>query len=280
MVISPTVRSRVLVRRLRALRDDTGLTQTQVAKDLGWRQSKISRIEAGDQPVSVADAHAFASFYDLPAKERDQMVALARDAKKQGWWQSYDDVMPEWFDTLVGMEAEASSVFTYESDIVPGLLQTEDYARAATQAAVLDATADEIQRRVELRMTRQQRFLEDGLEYWAVVGEASLLRPVGGENVLGEQLDRLLKLTELPNITLQVMPFEAGGHPAIGPFVILGFAQQLHPDVAYVETQAGAQWVEETNQVRTFVRVAEHLRAHALDPDDSKRAIRERMGGS
>ncbi len=246
---------------------------------MGWQQSKVSRIEAQDQSVTIADAYALAAFYGLPPEERDQLKALARDAKKKGWWQSYDDTMPEWFDTYVGMEAEASSVFTYESEFIPGLLQIEDYARATTRATKLDAVDDEVERKVDVRMKRRERVSgEDRLEYWAVMSEATLLRPIGGPDVLHAQLGHLLDLAEHPNVTLQVMPFEAGGHPATGPFVLLGYAEQWHPDVVYLETQAGAQWVEEASQVGTFTRVAQHLRAHAPDPNDSKQIIRKHMG--
>lgn len=279
MAISPTVRGRVLAKKLRELRGETGRTQTEAAEGLGWKQSKVSRMEAREQHVSVADAHALSSFYGVPTEERDLLVTLARDARKKGWWQSFGDLIPEWFDTFVGMEAEASSAFTYESEFIPGLLQTEDYARATTRATVLEATPEETQRSVELRMCRQERLSgPEELQLWAVMSEAALFRPVGGEAVLRDQLDHIVKLAEQPNITVQVMPLKAGGHPALGPFVFLGYPEQWHPDVVYLETQAGAQWVEEETQVRKFGVVIEHLRAHALDPGDSVQAIRNRVG--
>lgn len=279
MAISPTVRGRVLAKRLLELRKASGYTQTDVAKGLDWRQSKVSRIEAREQSVSVTDAHALASFYGVDPEERDLLVMLARDSKKKGWWQSFGDLIPEWFDTFVGMEAEASSVVTYESEFVPGLLQTEDYARATTKATLLEATPEQVERSVDLRLQRQQRlFGSDPLRLWAVISETTLRRPVGGEAVLREQINHMLELVELPNITVQVMPFTAGGHPALGPFVFLSYPQEWHPDVVYLETQAGAQWVEEPEQVAKFKVVIEHLRAHALDPGDSARAMRTRVG--
>ncbi|MFI0465373.1 Scr1 family TA system antitoxin-like transcriptional regulator [Saccharopolyspora sp. 5N102] len=279
MAISPTVRGKVLAKRLLELRKDSGYTQADVAKGLDWRQSKVSRIEAREQSVSVTDAHALASFYGVAAEERDLLVMLARDSKKKGWWQSYGDLIPEWFDTFVGMEAEASSVVTYESDFVPGLLQTESYARATTRATFLEATPEEVERSVDLRMQRQKRlFAPEPLRLWAVMSETTLRRPVGGGSVLREQIDHILELTEQPNIVVQVMPFTAGGHPALGPFVLLGYAEEWHPDVVYLETQAGAQWVEEPQQVGRFRTVIEHLRAHALDPGDSVHAMRSRAG--
>lgn len=278
-MISPTVRGRVLTKRLHELREQAGYTQTAAAAGLDWKQSKVSRIEAREQKVSVADAHALAAFYDVTKKERDLLVTLARDSKKQGWWQSYGDVMPTWFDTYVGMEAEASSLSTYESEFIPGLLQTADYARATTKATVLDADVEEVDRQVELRMQRQQRLHgPDALTLWAIISEAALRRPVGGQAVLREQLIHLVALAEQPNITVQVMPFAAAGHPALGPFVLLSYPEEWHPDVVYLETQAGAQWVEEPLQVRKFCVVTEHLRAHAMDPSDSVRALRERVG--
>lgn len=279
MSISPTVRGKVLARRLRNLRVDAGYTQKTAAEGLDWRQSKVSRIEAQEQYVSVTDAHALSSFYNVLPTERDLLVKLARDSKKKGWWQSYGDLIPEWFDTFVGMEAEASSVFTYESEFIPGLLQTEQYARATTKATVLEATRDDIERSVQLRMQRQERLSDlSELQLWAVMSEATLLRPVGDATILREQLNHLVAMAEQPNITVQVMPFRAGGHPALGPFVQLSYPEEWHPDVVYLETQAGAQWVEETPQVRKFGVVIEHLRAHALDPDDSIAAIEKRVG--
>lgn len=279
MAISPTVRGKVLAKRLLELRKSSEYTQSDVAHGLDWRQSKVSRIEAREQSVSVTDAHALASFYDITAEERDLLVMLARDSKKKGWWQSFDDLIPEWFDTFVGMEAEASSVVTYESDFIPGLLQTEDYARATTKATFLEATPDEVERSVELRMQRQKRLFDaEPLKLWAVMSETTLRRPVGGEAVLREQINHILRLTEQPNITVQVMPFTAGGHPALGPFVFLSYPEEWYPDVVYLETQAGAQWVEEPQQVAKFGVVIEHLRAHALDPGDSTRAMRNRAG--
>lgn len=278
MAISPTVRGRVLARRLRELRTNAGHTQATAAGGLDWRQSKVSRIEAREQFVSVTDAHALSSFYDVSAVERDLLVQLARDSKKKGWWQSYGEIIPEWFDTFVGMEAEAESVFTYESEFVPGLLQTEEYARATTRATVLDATHEDVERSVQLRIGRQQRLTEsNALHVWAVISEAVLLRPVGGESVLRDQLVRLIEASDQPHITIQVMPFQAGGHPALGPFVQLSYPEQWHPNVVYLETQAGAQWVEEPKQVRKFGVVIEHLRARALDPDDSEAAIKRRV---
>ncbi|MGJ7905624.1 helix-turn-helix domain-containing protein [Actinopolyspora sp. H202] len=278
MTISPTVRGRVLARRLRELRADAGHTQSSAAEGLEWRQSKVSRIEARQQFVSVTDAHALSSLYGVAPGERDLLVQLAKDSKKRGWWQSYGDLIPEWFDTFVGMEAESNSVFTYESEFVPGLLQTEEYARATTRATVLDATKEDVERSVQLRMQRQVR-LDDpnDLRLWAVMSEATMLRPVGGEDVLRDQLERLTAVLQRPNITVQVMPFQAGGHPAIGPFVQLNYPEEWHPSVIYLETQAGAQWVEEVQQVRKFGTVIEHLRAYALDPDDSETAIRKRI---
>lgn len=279
MAISPTVRGRVLAKRLRELRGEVGHTQTEAAKGLGWKQSKVSRIEAREQHVSVSDALALSAFYGLPPEERDLLVMLARDARKQGWWQSFGDHIPDWFDTFVGMEAEASSVFTYESEFIPGLLQTEDYARATTGSTVLEVTEEEVTRSVDLRMRRQNRLVgPEKMELRAMMSEATLFREVGGKAVLRDQLDHIVKIAGRCNITVQVMPFSVGGHPALSPFVFLSYEEEWHPDVVYLETQAGAQWVEEDLQVRKFCAVIEHLRTHALSPEDSVQALRNRVG--
>lgn len=278
MAISPTVRSRVLARRLFDLRKAAGYTQADVAKGLDWRQSKVSRIEAREQSVSVTDAAALGSFYGASAEERALLTALARDAKETGWWQSYD-LIPAWFSTYVGMEAEAESVSTYESEFIPGLLQTEDYARAATRATWLGASHEEVETVVEVRLRRQQRLLgQDSLRLWAMMSEAALLRSVGGDEVLRDQLAHLVEMASRPNVTMQVMPFSAGANPSVGPFVFLTYPQEWHPDLVYVENRAGAQWLDDRTGVGTFRAVLEQLRTLVLTPDDSITAVRDVMG--
>ncbi|MDR7301785.1 helix-turn-helix domain-containing protein [Haloactinomyces albus] len=274
MAFSPTVRRRILAAELCRLRAAANLSITDAAALLDCAHSKISRIESCFQRAKAADVIALCSVYGADAHEQERLVQLAKDAGKKGWWQSYGDALPDWFETYVGLEAEADSIRTYEVEIMPGLLQTESYARATTQATVLTASSADIEKRVQLRLQRQHRLTDESpMELWAVMGEAAIRRPVGGHEILREQLQHVLALSDLPNVTVQVMPLEAGGHPAMGPFVVLSFPEHSHHDVVYLESQVGGHYLEEANEIGQYTRVMEHLRAHALDPHDSLRTI-------
>ncbi|MBE9376084.1 helix-turn-helix domain-containing protein [Saccharopolyspora sp. HNM0983] len=280
MTVSPTVRRRRLAAELRRLRGRAEVTQQQAAVHLGCTQAKIGRFETAKRSPSVGDVSALLDFYRVDGAERDQLINLARDARKRGWWHSYGDVLPEWYETYVGLEAEASSIHTYESEAIPGLLQTREYAHAITKSTLIRAGDSEIDRRVELRMQRQCRVTGDGpLELWAVVGEPALRRSVGGFGVLRRQLEHVLKLVELPHVTLQVMPLDAGAHPAqAGPFVILRYSNHIDPDVVYLETHVGGLYLEREVELSNYVTMMDHLRAHAVDPEGSVQLIRRRIG--
>lgn len=280
MTVSPTVRRRRLAAELRRLRARSEVTQQQAAVHLGCTQAKIGRFETAKRSPSVGDVSALLDFYGVDCSERDQLINLARDARKRGWWHSYGDVLPEWYETYVGLEAEACSIHTYESEAIPGLLQTREYAHAITKSTLIRADESEIDRRVELRMQRQCRVTgENPLELWAVVGESALHRSVGGFGVLRRQLEHVLKLVEFPHVTLQVMPLDAGAHPAqAGPFVILRYSNHIDPDVVYLETHVGGLYLEREVELSNYVTMMDHLRAHAVDPDGSARLIRRRIG--
>ncbi|MDA3649855.1 helix-turn-helix domain-containing protein [Saccharopolyspora indica] len=280
MTVSPTVRRRRLAAELRRLRAQAEVTQQQAAGHLGCTQAKIGRFETAKRSPSVGDVSALLDFYGVEGCERDQLINLARDARKRGWWHSYSDVLPEWYETYVGLEAEASSIHTYEAEAIPGLLQTREYAHAITKATLIRADESEISRRVDLRIQRQQRVVgENPLELWAVVGEAALRRRVGGPGVLRRQLEHLLKLVQLPHVTLQVMPLDAGAHPAqAGPFVILRYSNHIDPDVVYLETHVGGLYLEREIELSNYVTMMDHLRAHAVDPDGSVELMQQRIG--
>lgn len=280
MSVSPTVRRRRLAAELRRLRAWAEVTQQQAATHLGCTQAKIGRFETAKRSPSVGDVSALLDFYATRGAEREQLINLARDARKRGWWHSYSDVLPEWYETYVGLEAEASSIHTYEAEAIPGLLQTREYAHAITKATLVRADDAEISRRVDLRIQRQERVHgEQPLELWAVVGEAALRRSVGSSDVLRRQLEYVLKLMQLPNVTLQVMPLDAGAHPAqAGPFVILRYANHIDPDVVYLETHVGGLYLERDLELSNYVMMMDHLRAHAISPEGSVRLIHERIG--
>lgn len=280
MTVSPTVRRRRLAAELRRLRANSEVTQQQAASHLGCTQAKIGRFETAKRSPSVGDVSALLDFYGVDSAEREQLINLARDARKRGWWHSYSDVLPEWYETYVGLEAEASSIHTYESEAIPGLLQTREYAYAITKSTLIRAHDAEIGRRVDLRIQRQERVTGDNpLELWAVVGEAALRRRVGGDGVLRRQLEHMLKLGQLPNVTLQVMPLDAGAHPAqAGPFVILRYSNHIDPDVVYLETHVGGLYLEREIELTNYATMMDHLRAHAVDPEGSVDFIQQRIG--
>lgn len=270
----PTVRRRRLASELRRLRESAGLTIDEVGDKLECSASKISRIETGHVGVTPRDARDMLELYGLPGDEREALVQLAREARTRGWWHKYNEVFTGAF---VGLEADASSLHAFQALLVPGLLQTEHYARAVFRAMRPDDTEPEIERRVSARMERQ-RLLTDPAppEYWAVVDEAVLHREVGGPEVMAEQLSRLVQAATLPHVTIQVVPFDAGAHPGMeGPFLILGFPEQADPDVVYVDSTAGGVYLEMPADVRRYSLMFDHLRATALKPDDSVRLIAE-----
>lgn len=274
------VRRRRLAQDLRNLRNDAGLTTQQVADAVGRAQSLVSRWEAGKRTPSHGDVIALAELFGIDRDRRDRLTGLARDARRKGWWETYVDVLPEWHERYLGLEAEASEVNTFEPDVIPGLLQTPDYARALTKATLLRSTPEEIERRVELRLQRQQRLSDTApLKLWAIAGEASLYKKVGGTGVLKQQLEHLLKTAEWPNITFQVMPLEAGAQPATGGQVtILRYSDAADADVVYLESQHGGVYVEDLEAVSDYALMMEHLRAHAADPATTLELIHKRIG--
>jgi len=256
------------------LREAAELTIDEVAEKLECSASKISRIETGHVGVTPRDARDMLELYGQTGDEREALVQLAREARKPGWWQAYKEVFT---GTFVGLEADASSLRAFQALLVPGLLQTERYARAVIRAMRPDAEEAEIQRRVDARTARQQLLTDPNPpEYWAVIDEAVLHRAVGGREVMAQQADRLLAMAQLPHVTIQVVPFGAGAHPGMeGPFLILGFPEPADPDVVYVDSTSGGFFLELPPDVRRYSLMFDHLRATALKPDDSVDKIAE-----
>ncbi|MGH3797673.1 MAG: helix-turn-helix domain-containing protein [Pseudonocardiaceae bacterium] len=277
MPTSPTVRRRRLAAELRRLRSAADLTIAQVAKRMDCTHPKISRIENGHRAASLADVHMLLSIYGVTGHEAERLMALAKDSRKRGWWHTYRNLLPEWYETYVGLEAEAASIHTYEGEVIPGLLQTADYARALTRATLITANDEDIERRAELRIQRQQRLTgPEPVELWAVISEATLRRPVGGTAVHVAQLVHLAKMSELRHVMVQVMPFAAGAHPAMaGMFTILRFPEHSDQDAVYLETQVGGLYLEELTEVEHYARMMDHLRAMAADPARSRTMIRQ-----
>jgi transcriptional regulator with XRE-family HTH domain len=273
---SPTVRRRRLALELRRLRETARLTCEEVAERLECSASKISRVETGRVSVSPRDVRDMLEIYGIPADQRESLVQLARDSRQKGWWHAYSDTIQPQFATYLGLESAASEIRIYEVSLIPGLLQTADYARAVISAGMMNSEQEDIERRVALRMARQQPALTraDSPKLWAVLDEAALRRTVGGPGLMRMQLEYLLGVASLPNVAVQVIPFGGGAHPAMGrPFVVLVFPERVDPDVVYLEDLTSALYVEDVDEVDCYNMFFNHLRATALSFDDSTALI-------
>ena len=258
----PTVRRLLVGAQLRRLRTERGISREQAGEAIRASEWKIHRLENGQVSFKDRDITDLLRYYGVtdPAQV-DGLVALAREANEPGWWQPYNDLLPQWFRAYVDLESAAALIRTYEGQLVPGLLQTEDYTRAVLQGAHLDEPEEEVERRVALRMARQALLTRaDGPRLWAVVDEAALRRPVGGREVMRAQLERLVEATKLPNVTLQVLPFGAGAHPAmVGAFSVLRFGDEDLPDVVYVEHLTNALYLDKRDDVDQYLHVMESI---------------------
>jgi transcriptional regulator with XRE-family HTH domain len=274
-VSSPTVKRRRLAAELRALREQARLTLEEVAGRLEWSSGKISRIENARVGVLPRDVKFLLNVYgvDEDTDPWNELLGLARESRQKGWWRDFGDAVPEGFETFVGLEAEAAALRTFEPECVPGLLQSEDYARAVIRASMLTAPEDEIARHVAVRMVRQGRLSgTDAPSLWMVLGEAAIRRAVGGAAVMRAQLDRLLEASDRASVTLQVLPFSAGAHPGLdGAFTVLGFPGD--PDVVYVHYYTGTVYLEKPDDTRAYSLMFDHLRALAVAPGASRDMI-------
>ena len=265
---SPTVRRRRLASELRRLREAAELTIDEVGEKLECSASKISRIETGHVGVTPRDVRDMLELYAIDDDQREALVQLSREARKKGWWHAYNEVFTGAF---VGLESDASSLHAHQALLVPGLLQTEDYTRTVIRAIAPDHGEDQIERKVQARLTRQKLLADPRPpEYWAIIDEAVLHRIVGGPEIMRAQLERLVEAAELPHVTLQVVPYGAGAHAGMeGPFLILGFPEQADPDVVYVENTTTGSYLEEPSDVYRYTLMFDHLRATALNPADT-----------
>jgi hypothetical protein len=266
----PTVQRMLVGAQLRRLRTDMGLSREEAGEAIRASEWKIHRLENGQVGFKERDIIDLLRLYGvIDPTEIAEFVALARDANSPGWWQHYGDVLPPWFRTFVDMESVAALIRTYEGQFVPGLLQTDDYMRAVISGAHLDESSEEVGRRVRLRMARQTLLTrEQPPRLWAVVDEAALRRPVGGREVMRGQLERLLEATKLPNVTLQVLPFAAGAHPAmVGSFSVLRFPEEELPDLVYLEHLTSALYLNKPEEVDQYLHVMESICVRAAPPE-------------
>ena len=268
----PTVQRMLVGAQLRRLRTEAGLSREQAGEAIRASEWKIHRLENGQVGFKERDIIDLLGLYGVTdPTEIAEFVALAREANSPGWWQHYGDVLPRWFRTYVDLESAATLIRSYEGQFIPGLLQTDDYMRAVVQGAHLDESAEEVGRRVRLRMARQIVLTrEQPPRLWAVVDEAALRRPVGGPEVMRGQLERLIEATKLPNVTLQVLPFDAGAHPAmVGSFSVLRFPEEELPDMVYLEHLTSALYLNKPEEVDHYLHVMESICVRAAPPDQT-----------
>ena len=272
---APSVRARQLAAELRRLRDETQLTGEEVGERLGWSPAKVSRVETARTAITPADLARLLDLYEVSGQRRERLAGLGRSAGERGWWDAYADTLGPEYATLIALEAQAERIRWYAAQIVPGLLQTEDYAREIIGSALLVTPPGEIERRVQVRMTRQRILDRDEpLNLSVVLDEAALLRQVGGAEIMRDQLRHLAEAAGRPNVELQVLPNSAGAHPAIsGEFTILRFPELIAPDVVYLENMTSNVYVEQEAQVYRYSLAFEGLRGLALEPGESRKLI-------
>ena len=272
---SPTALRILLGAQLRRLREAKRVSLEEAGNVIRASHSKISRLETGRVGFKDRDVADLLTYYGVTdEKDREAIRSLAARANSLGWWHDYVDVLPNWFEPYIGLEEAASQIRAYELQFVPGLLQTEDYARGVTMLGY--SNPKEISRRVHLRMTRQ--FILDRPDppsLWVVLDEALLRRPIGGTSAMRTQLKHLIEMSQRPNVTVQVIPFKVGGHAAVGgPFSLLRFAEYDLRDVVYVEQLTSAQYLDKPDVVDRYLAVMEQLCIDALTPSNSVKTLR------
>ncbi|MGW1679323.1 helix-turn-helix domain-containing protein [Saccharopolyspora sp. NPDC002376] len=276
--MAPTMGRRRLGGVLKTLRLGAGLSNEQARQRSSMSTAKLSRLETGHNVVHLKDIRALLDAYNADPKTREEVLQLAQMAEKRGWWQEFDDVLPTDFDLYLSVEEAAASLMVFQTSVVPGLLQTEDYARAWLRAEDPGKPNAELERLIGLRMTRRQAVAEkdEPLMVWAVLDEAVIRRRVGGSEVMREQLEHLLSLCERPNVTIQVLPFSVGAHVAAsGSFTLVEFAEATDPEIGYVDCAAGNVYPEKPGQVRRMKTSFHHLTSSALEPTKSLSFIRK-----
>ncbi|MET9764759.1 helix-turn-helix transcriptional regulator [Streptomyces sp. NPDC006372] len=272
----PAVRRRKLGAELRALRTSAGVTSGQAARLVGWHQSKVSRIETGTSGVKPADVRLLLDAYGVADSQLRELLMVLAGADDSGggrhhWWHAYRGVLPPTYRDFISLESQAGVMRTLETTVVPGLLQTPEYARAVTKAAVEGLSEERLDTLVEVRLARQDVLRADPpLELSAVLDEAVLRREVGGPGVMARQLERLVEAARLPQVRLQVLPFTAGAHIGVtGPFVIFSFSSTSDLDVVVLDHLTSSLYLERKEDLRVYSEAFNALQIHALSPEDS-----------
>lgn len=272
--VNPTVRRRRLGQELRRLRELKGMTAEEVAERLLVSQSKISRLENGRRSISQRDVRDLCGVYEVEDHRIvDSLMQMAKDSRQQGWWHSFGDIP---YSVYIGLETDAASLRVYDPQVVPGLLQTRPYAEALITGALPETTPTDIEKRVQVRMRRQERIAapENPLRLWTVLDESALRRVVGTRALMREQLEYLVEQSQLPHVTVQVIPFDMGAHPGLnGQYAILEFPDASDSSVVYIEGVTSDLYLEKANDVQQYSVMYEHLRAQALNVDHSRQLI-------
>ena len=271
---SPTLRRRELANRLRELRKQAGLTVNDVARELLCSPPKISRIETATRPASLRDVRDLCRLYRVSDAEQERLMTIAREAKQQGWWNRFDDLG---IDSLIGLEIEAKRISAHDAAAVPWAFQTEKYARAVI-GGVLPRIDDRVlDERVTARMTRQEILRgPEPPHLWSLIDESALRRAVGGTGVMREQLSKILEMAATSNVTMQIVPFEAGAQPGMdNTFMLLEFDSSTQSPVVFVENLAGNLYLERDAEIQRYREVLEHVRACALSPANSIKYVEE-----
>lgn len=265
--------------QLRKLREAAGITREAAGEHIRGSHAKISRLELGRTGFKERDVRDLLTLYGVDnAEEREMFLDLVSRANQPGWWHSYNDLLPQWFETYLGLEHASKSIRTFEGQLVPGLLQTEEYTRSVVALGHENAEAA---RRVELRKKRQEILDRPGAPtLWAVLDEAVLHRPIGGEQVLRAQLDHLVEVSMKPNVTIQVLPYAAGGHAAAGSsFTMLRFAEPELPDIVYLEQLTSALYLDRQQDLELYRQVMDRLSVQAEPPERSREMMKKAAAG-
>jgi transcriptional regulator with XRE-family HTH domain len=272
---APTVRHRRLAAELRRLREAAGLTQEDVSERTGKDRSTLYRLESAQQRPQRSTLIQLLDLYGVDQARRAELLTVLREAGQRGWMQPYRSDLPEIYSDYISFEAEARSVSNYESLFIPGLLQTEDYARAVISGILPHAGTEQVEIRVSARMERQALLTRDSPpQLWAIMDEAAVRRVVGGREVMRQQLARIQERAALPNVTAQVIPYDAGAHPGMpGSFIVLEFPDQADQSLIYLDSMAGDLFLEDDAEIRRYILMFGHLRAAALRPGESARLL-------
>jgi transcriptional regulator with XRE-family HTH domain len=269
------VRRMILGNQLRRLRENAGITRADAGYRIRGSDSKMSRLELGRVGFKERDVVDLLKFYGVDdPEEHEKFLTLATLTNQPGWWRRYNDLMPKWFEDFVGLEEAASRIQAYELQFVPGLMQTEAYTRAIVSRGESSIVSREVDRRVALRMQRQKVLVgPEAPRLWAVIDESVLHRPLGGRGVLLAQIDRILELTALPHISVQIVPYAVSGCAAEGSFTVLRFAEPELPNIAYVEHLVGALYLERADEVEVYSRAMDRLAVAAETPERSRQML-------